>query len=90
MTAEQFATAKELDKEIVGIKGHIIDLDDVSSDLRTHEHDRGVKYTTMRIDIGYGKQTPPVNIMDLIHFIDEQKAKYEKEVDRLNKEFSEL
>lgn len=88
MTVAQLAIANELDKEIRCIKGMVVDLEDVVRDLKMY---RGYKYTPIRIEVGCGyKQTPPINLMSLISFLEEQKTKYKQEVDRLNKEFVEL
>ena len=88
MTVEQLESAKELDTKIKRIKGVIVDLEDVVHDLKVY---RGYKYTPIRIEVGCGyKQTPPINLMSLISFLEEQKTKYKQEVDRLNKEFTEL
>lgn len=91
MTVEQLVIAKELDAEIKRVNGIVTDLENITSDLRVYEHDKGCKSTIIRIDVGYGyKQTPPINLRRIIAFLEEQKTKYEKEVEKLSKEFSEL
>ena len=91
MTVEQLVKAKELDAEIKRVNGIVTDLENITSDLRVYEHDKGCKSTIIRIDVGYGyKQTPPINLRRIIAFLEEQKTKYEEEVEKLIKEFSEL
>lgn len=91
MTAEQFEKAKELDILTRRIKGWIVDLDAVTSTLRVFEHDCGCKTATMRIVIQNNYQeVPPVSLINIIHFLEEQKEKYEKKIEELNKEFSEV
>lgn len=91
MTVEQLERAKELDILIRRIKGWIVDLDAVTSTLRVFEHDCGCKTATMRIEIQNEYQkVPPVSLINIIHFLEEQKEKYEKKIEELNKEFSEL
>lgn len=91
MTTEQLEKAKELDAGIKRVNGIVTDLENITSDLRVHEHNKGCKSTIIRIDVGYGyKQTPPINLRRIIAFLEEQKAGYEEEVKKLNEEFSEL
>lgn len=91
MTLEQLEKAKELDAEIRRINGVVTDLENITSDLRVYEHDKGCKSTVIRIDFGYGyKQTPPINLRRIIAFLEEQKTGYEEEVKKLNEEFSKL
>ena len=91
MTVEQLVKAKELDAEIKRVNGIVTDLENITSDLRVYEHDKGCKSTVIRIDVGYGyKQTPPINLRKIIAFLEEQKTGYEEEVKKLNEEFSEL
>ena len=91
MTVEQLVKAKELDAEIKRVNGIVTDLENITSDLRVYEHDKGCKSTVIRIDVGYGyKQTPLINLRRIITFLEEQKTKYEEEVKKLNEEFSEL
>lgn len=91
MTAEQLELAKELDKEIKRVKGMVVDLQDVVRDLKAYEQDEGHKSTPIRIEVDYGyRQTPPINLMSIISFLEEQKSKYEEEVNELNEEFSKL
>lgn len=91
MTVAQLVIAKELDAEIRRINGVVTDLENITSDLRVYEHDKGCKSTVIRIDVGYGyKQTPPINLRKIIAFLEEQKTGYEEEVKKLNEEFSEL
>ena len=91
MTAEQLELAKELDAEIRRVNGVVTDLENITSDLRVYEHDKGCKSTVIRIDVGYGyKQTPPINLGKIIAFLEEQKTGYEEEAKKLNEEFSKL
>ena len=91
MTVAQLVIAKELDAEIRRINGVVTDLENITSDLRVYEHDKGCKSTVIRIDVGYGyKQTPPINLRRIIAFLEEQKTGYEEEVKKLNEEFSKL
>lgn len=91
MTVAQLVIAKELDAEIRRINGVVTDLENITSDLRVYEHDKGCKSTVIRIDVGYGyKQTPPINLRKIIAFLEEQKTGYEEEVKKLNEEFSKL
>lgn len=91
MTVEQLEKAKELDVLIRRIKGWIVDLEAVTSTLRAFEHDCGCKTATMRIETKNDYQkAPQVPLINIIHFLDEQKEKYEKKIEDLNKEFSEL
>lgn len=91
MTVEQLEKAKELDAEIRRVNGVITDLENITSDLRVYEHDKGCKSTMIRIDVEYGyKETPPINLRRIIAFLEEQKTKYEEDVEKLSKEFSEL
>lgn len=91
MTTEQFEKAKELDAEIRRANEVVTDLENITSDLRVYEHDKGCKSTIIRIDVGYGyKQTPPINLRRIIAFLEEQKTGYEEDVKKLNEEFSEL
>lgn len=91
MTTEQFEKAKELDAKIRRVNGVVTDLENITSDLRIYEHDKGCKSTLIRVDVGYGyKPTPPINLRRIIAFLEEQKTKYEEEVEKLSKEFSEL
>lgn len=91
MTVEQLVIAKELDAEIRRVNGVVTDLENITSDLRVYEHDKGCKSTVIRIDVGYGyKQTPPINLRKIIAFLEEQKTGYEEEVKKLNEEFSKL
>lgn len=91
MTVAQFAIAKELDKEIKRVNRIVIDLESVTDYLRVYEHDKGCKSTNILIEVDYGyKQTPLINLRSLISFLEEQKTKYEQEVDKLNEEFSKL
>lgn len=91
MTLEQLDRARELDAEIRRVNGVVTDLENITSDLRVYEHDKGCKSTIIRIDVGYGyKQTPPINLRRIINFLEEQKTKYEEEVKKLNEEFSKL
>lgn len=91
MTAEQLDRARELDAEIRRVNGVVTDLENITSDLRVYEHDKGCKSTIIRIDVGYGyKQTPLINLRRIIDFLEEQKTKYEEEVKKLNEEFSKL
>lgn len=91
MTVEQLEKAKELSIKIQRIKGTITDLENITSDLRVYEHDKGCKSTAIRIEVGYGyKQTPSINLRRIIAFLEEQKTKYEEEVKKLNEEFSKL
>ena len=91
MTVEQFERAKELDILIRRIKGWIVDLDAVISTLKVFKHDCGCKTATMRIEIQNDYQkVPPVSLINIIYFLEEQKEKYEKKIEELNKEFSEL
>lgn len=91
MTVEQLDRARELDAEIRRVNGVVTDLENITSDLRVYEHDKGCKSTIIRIDVGYGyKQTPLINLRRIIDFLEEQKTKYEEEVKKLNEEFSKL
>lgn len=91
MTAEQLDRARELDAEIRRVNGVVTDLENITSDLRVYEHDKGCKSTIIRIDVGYGyKQTPLINLRRIIDFLEEQKTKYEEDVKKLNEEFSKL
>lgn len=91
MTVAQLVIAKELDAEIRRVNGVVTDLENITSDLRVYEHDKGCKSTVIRIDVGYGyKQTPPINLRRIIAFLEEQKIGYEEEVKKLNEEFSKL
>lgn len=91
MTLEQLNRARELDAEIRRVNGVVTDLENITSDLRVYEHDKGCKSTIIRIDVGYGyKQTPPINLRRIINFLEEQKTKYEEEIKKLNEEFSKL
>lgn len=91
MTVEQLGKAKELDAEIRRVNGVVTDLENITSDLRVYEHDKGCKSTVIRVEIGYGyKQTPPINLRKIIAFLEEQKTQYEEKVKKLNEEFSKL
>lgn len=91
MTLEQLNRARELDAEIKRVNGVVTDLENITSDLRVYEHDKGYKSTIIRIDVGYGyKQMPPINLRRIINFLEEQKTKYEEDVKKLNEEFSKL
>lgn len=91
MTLEQLEKAKELDAEIRSINGVVTDLENITSDLRVYEHDKGCKSTIIRINVEYGyKETPPINLRKIIAFLEEQKTGYEEEVKKLNEEFSKL
>lgn len=91
MTVAQLVIGNELDKEIRRIKGMVVDLEDVMRDLKAYEQDKDHKSTPIRIEVDYGyKQTPPINLMSLISFLEEQKTKYEEAVDVLNEDFSKL
>ena len=91
MTVEQLDRARELDAEIRRVNGVVTDLENITSDLRVYEHDKGCKSTIIRIDVGYGyKQTPLINLRRIIDFLEEQKTKYEEEIKKLNEEFSKL
>lgn len=91
MTVAQLVMAKELDAEIRRVNEMVIDLESITDYLRVYEHDKGCKSTNIRIEVDYGyKQTPLINLRSLISFLEEQKTKYEQEVDKLNEEFSEL
>ena len=91
MTLEQLDRARELDAEIRRVNGVVTDLENITSDLRVYEHDKGCKSTIIRIDVGYGyKQTPLINLRRIINFLEEQKTGYEEEVKKLNEEFSKL
>lgn len=91
MTVEQLGKAKELDAEIRRVNGVVADLENITSDLRVYEHDKGCKSTVIRVEIGYGyKQTPPINLRKIIAFLEEQKTQYEEKVKKLNEEFSKL
>lgn len=95
MTVEQLVIAKELDAEIRRVNGVVTDLENITSDLRVDEHDKGCKSAIICIDVDYGykyKQTPPIpiNLRRIIAFLEEQKTGCEEEVKKLNEEFSEL
>lgn len=91
VTVAQLVIANGLDKEIRRIKGMVVDLEDVVRDLKAYEQDKGHKSIPIRIEVGCGyKQTPPINLMSLISFLEEQKTKYEEVVDVLNEDFSKL
>ena len=91
MTVEQLERARELNIKIVSIKGVITDLEAITSSLRILEHDCDCKTATMRIEaMGEYENVPPIRLMNIIHFLEEQKTKYEEEVERLSKEFSKL
>ena len=91
MTVEQLGKAKELDAEIRRVNGVVTDLENITSDLRVYEHDKGCKSAVIRVEIGYGyKQTPPINLRKIIAFLEEQKTQYEEKVKKLNEEFSKL
>lgn len=91
MTVAQLVIANELDKEIRRIKGMVVDLEDVVRDLKAYEQDKGYKSIPIRIEVGCGyKKTPPINLMSIISFLEEQKTKYKEEMSELNEEFSKL
>lgn len=91
MTLEQLDRARKLDAEIRRVNGVVTDLENITSDLRVYEHDKGCKSTIIRIDVGYGyKQTPLINLRRIIDFLEEQKTKYEEDVKKLKEEFSKL
>lgn len=91
MTVAQLAIANELDKEIRRIKGMVVDLEDVIRDFKAYEQDKCCESTPIRIEFGYGyRQTPPINLMSIISFLEEQKTKYKEEMSELSKEFAKL
>lgn len=89
MTVEQLEKAKELSIKIQRIKGIIIDLENIVSDLRKYNHNGKTALMRIEVDREY-KQVPPIYVSNLVTFLDEQKIKYGKEVEELTKEFSEL
>lgn len=89
MTVEQLEKAKELSIKIQRIKGIIIDLEDIASDLRKYNHNGKTALMRIEVDREY-KQVPPIYVSNLVAFLEEQKTKYEEEVEKLSKEFSEL
>lgn len=89
MTVEQLEKAKELNIKIQRIKGTIIDLEDIASDLRKYDHNSKTAIMRVEVDREY-KQVPPIYVSNLVAFLGEQKNKYEEEVEKLSKEFSEL
>lgn len=89
MTVEQLEKAKELSIKIQRIKGTIIDLEDIANDLRKYDHNGKTAIMRVEVDREY-KQVPPIYVSNLVAFLEEQKTKYEEEVEKLSKEFSEL
>ena len=89
MTVEQLERARELNIKIQRIKGTIIDLEDIASDLRKYDHNGKTAIMRVEVDREY-KQVPPIYVSNLVAFLEEQKIKYEEEVEKLSKEFSEL
>lgn len=91
MTAEQLELAKELDREIRRIKGVINVLAEATSTLRVREREYDCKYISVRIEFGGCEYKQiPLDVLNFIYFLEEQKTKYEEEVNELNEEFSEL
>lgn len=89
MTVEQLEKAKELNIKIQRIKGIIIDLENIVSDLRKYNHNGKTALMRIEVDREY-KQVPPIYVSNLVTFLNEQKIKYGKEVAELTKEFSKL
>ena len=89
MTVEQLEKAKELSIKIQRIKGVIIDLENITNNLKKYDYNGKTAIIRIEIDREY-KQVPPIYVTNLLTFLDEQKTKYGKEVEELTKEFSEL
>lgn len=89
MTLEQLDRARELNTKIKGIKGAIIDLENIANDLRIYNYNGKTAIIRIEVDREY-KQLPPIYISNLVAFLEEQKTKYEEEVEKLSKEFTEL
>ena len=89
MTIEQLERARELNIKIQRIKGVIIDLENITNDLKKYGYNDKTAIIRVEVDREY-KQVPPIYVTNLVTFLDEQKTKYSKEVEELTKEFSEL
>lgn len=89
MTIEQLERARELNIKIQHIKGVIIDLENITNVLKKYDYNGKTAIIRIEIDREY-KQVPPIYVTNLVTFLDEQKTKYDKEVEELTKEFSEL
>lgn len=89
MTVEQLERARELNIKIQRIKGVIIDLEDITNNLKKYDYNGKTAIMRVEVDREY-KQVPPIYVSNLVTFLDEQKIKYGKEVEELTKEFSEL
>lgn len=91
VTVAQLAVGNKIDAEIRSIKSKIIDLKEVTNVLKVRECDKGVESVTICIETGSEyKKISAINIASFIHFLEEQKSKYEEEVNELNEEFSKL
>ena len=89
MTLEQLDRARELNTKIKDIKGAIIDLENIANDLRIYNYNGKTAIIRIEVDREY-KQLPPIYVSNLVAFLEEQKTKYEEEITKLDKEFSEL
>ena len=89
MTLEQLDRARELNTKIKGIKGAIIDLENIANDLRIYNYNGKTAIIRIEVDREY-KQLPPIYVANIVAFLEEQKTKYEEEVEKLSKEFTEL
>lgn len=89
MTLEQLDRARELNIKIQRIKGAIIDLEDIANDLKKYIFNGKTAIMRIEVDREY-KQLPPIYVTNIVTFLEEQKIKYEEEITKLDKEFSEL
>ena len=89
MTLEQLDRARELNTKIKDINGAIIDLENIANDLRIYNYNGKTAIIRIEVDREY-KQLPPIYVSNLVVFLEEQKTKYEEEVEKLSKEFTEL
>ena len=89
MTLEQLDRARELNIKIQRIKGAIIDLEDIANDLKRYIFNGKTAIMRIEVDREY-KQLPPIYVTNIVTFLEEQKTKYEEEVEKLSKEFTEL
>ena len=89
MTLEQLDRARELNTKIKDINGAIIDLEDIANDLKKYIFNGKTAIMRIEVDREY-KQLPPIYVTNIVTFLEEQKTKYEEEVEKLSKEFTEL
>ena len=89
MTLEQLDRARELNIKIQRIKGAIIDLEDIANDLKRYIFNGKTAIMRIEVDREY-KQLPPIYVTNIVTFLEEQKTKYEEDVEKLSKEFTEL